>query len=273
MPTFFNPAANLTATRVPFSAGGGQLSDSSDLTYNTGTGLLTVGAAGLRSSSTSAVRFNQRNTGDHCIALGDTAMAGSIGFRRGSDGALQATLGYDTISESTLFVMRSSGGSGEIGFNTAAIERGRFKSTGEFLLGTSTNQSNGLLQLATHTTPGGGFGFFDFSMYRVGSGRAGLTADLEVQSSGYRFYQSGNAVNQRRGRIIQLSDGSIAFDQLDDAEALKTRMRLDAAGNLMLHANSVLRLGASFVAGAPAATGYLTVQDQSGGTYKLLCAP
>lgn len=61
-----------------------------------------------------------------------------------------------------------------------------------------------------------------------------------------------------------------------------------ADGNILLQINSVtlvaitsdkirltqpLQLASTFVAGAPAATGYLTVQDSAGTTYKLLVAP
>lgn len=48
--------------------------------------------------------------------------------------------------------------------------------SGAWLVGNDTNQSNGALQLATHTTAAGGVGFFDLSLYRSGANRLATNA-------------------------------------------------------------------------------------------------
>ena len=51
-------------------------------------------------------------------------------------------------------------------------ESARFTSTGNLLLGTTTDSGNGKLQLATHTTSAGGIGFgTDTALYRTAAGR------------------------------------------------------------------------------------------------------
>ena len=86
-----------------------------------------------------------------------------------------------------------------IGANSGALtfgaggstERARITSSGNFLLGTTTDSGNGKLQLATHTTSAGGIGFgTDTSLYRTASGRlavnhvGGTNAVLYVANSG-----------------------------------------------------------------------------------------
>ena len=60
--------------------------------------------------------------------------------------------------------------------DTLPSEAMRVASSGNLLIGTTTDSANGKLQLATHTTSAGGIGFgTDTALYRYGAGRLGLT--------------------------------------------------------------------------------------------------
>jgi hypothetical protein len=59
---------------------------------------------------------------------------------------------------------------------TTVSEVARLTSTGNLLVGTTTDSSNGRLQLATHTTSAGGIGFgTETSLFRVAAGKLGVS--------------------------------------------------------------------------------------------------
>lgn len=163
MPVFFNPAATLAANRIPHATGGGGLADES---------------ASLRRTAAGKLR------------VGDTAAAGLIEFARGSDGGATAHVGWRDNATSTIFELRNGSSAGEIrilpnhadgnGFVTVyqngTTEAARF-AAGELRLGKSTSDSNGRLQIVSHTTAAGGIGFgSDASLFRSGAQALSVTA-------------------------------------------------------------------------------------------------
>ena len=90
------------------------------------------------------------------------------------------------------------------------------------------------------------------------------------------------------GDTIQASNGSLARPAYSFSSDTDTGWRWNSSGDMRGVCNGAdvfvvrsaaivciqpLKLANAFVGGAPAATGYVTVQDSSGTTYKLLCAP
>ena len=138
---------------------------------------------------------------------------------------------------------------------------------GTLLLATTTNSSNGKLQLATHTTSAGGIGFGTAtSLYTESAGTLSLNnsagdarlyfyntgvAQGKIESASSNFYVTASA-----GSLILRSGGPVTALTLDSSQ------RCILAG--------ALRLNNAYVAGAPTATGYVTIQDSAGNTYKVL---
>ena len=155
---------------------------------------------------------------------------------------------------------------------TASSEFARFAaSTGNLLLGTTTDSGNGKLQLATHSDKSGGIGFgTDTSLYRAADGQlwintaSGNNPALKLASAGTQYawleyYAPDNAayLNSASGKSLALrTNGGF------------TALTLDSSQRTIL--SGPLRLANAYAAGAPAATGYVTIQDSSGTTYKVL---
>ena len=133
------------------------------------------------------------------------------------------------------------------------------------------DSSNGKLQLATHTTSAGGIGFgTDISLYRPQAGVLaidGSQAALYLRDSGTtkgRFnvtastlYIDGVDASGSTGQII-----------LRTGNGGGTALTLDSSQRCILA--GALRLNNAYTAGAPTATGYVTIQDSAGNTYKVL---
>jgi hypothetical protein len=226
------------------------------------------------------------------------------------------------------------------------------KAGGNLLLGTTTDSSNGRIQLATHTTSAGGIGFgSDTSLFRKANG------DLAVQGStietvlrfysgasqyGYLYFSNTlgeiNSINgplyfkssgttaltldssqnatfagtiKGRSIVNVPSDTTIAFAGyytsgtggiynrallpadtngqygsymatswdgtnihaifgVRDAITDYSLIDVKGGGSPLVKLGAALQLSNAYVAGAPAATGYVTIKDSSGTTYKVL---
>jgi hypothetical protein len=68
------------------------------------------------------------------ITLGGTNQAGLIQFARGTDGSLQANIGYTSATTLSDFQISSGGAAGTIGFLTASTRAAQFFPTGNFTL-------------------------------------------------------------------------------------------------------------------------------------------
>lgn len=160
MPTFFNPAAGLTANRIPYALGGGRLGDDAGFTFDPVGKTVTVTGA-LKSYNSGSLIADAIFP---AVSLYSTQQPTYKGFRFGT---------AFTASGGNLDFQR---------LNTAQVSEGVVSrldfGTGTWMFGTMTDAANGRLQLASHTTPGGGYGFYDFSLYRTGAGAARLTASL-----------------------------------------------------------------------------------------------
>jgi hypothetical protein len=147
---------------------------------------------------------------------------------------------------------------------------GNLTSTGSFLFGTTTNSGNGRLQLASHSDSAGGIGFgTDFSLYRSGT----RTLTFEASSSPTVVISGpangstvtlklGDGVNNDQG-VITSTAGDLVFKR-----NATTALTLDSSQRCILA--GALRLNNAYTAGAPTATGYVTLQDSAGNTYKVL---
>ena len=140
---------------------------------------------------------------------------------------------------------------------TAGATRYLLTSGGNHLLGTTTDSANGILQLATHTTSAGGIGFgTDISVYRV----TNALLAIDCPSSGTTTLD----IKNNAGTIarIQASGTSMIL-----ASSGTTALTLDSSQRTIL--SGALRLANAYVAGAVVGTGYVTIQDSTGTTYRV----
>ena len=191
-------------------------------------------------------------------------------------------------------------GSYPIVFKINSSEQARITSGGNLLLGTPIDSGNGKLQLATHTTSAGGIGFgTDTSLFRQGAGLVQLvgvgtggwpTLKISDDASSSASFQTGvlalgdgnstarnvgiwrGAANSivTVGNVLNLGGyAGITFTTgAAQIGSQTTALTLDSSQRTIL--SGPLRLANAYAAGAPAATGYVTIQDSSGTTYKVL---
>jgi len=157
---------------------------------------------------------------------------------------------------------------GALAFSQSGSALSTLTATGNLLLGTTTDSGNGKLQLATHTTSAGGIGFgTDTSLYRISAGRVvidhlggslPLLALRENGSSTLEIYTTSGVgvINTKTAKDLQFNTNNTLALTLDSSQ------RCILAG--------ALRLNNAYTAGAPTATGYVTIQDSAGNTYKVL---
>jgi hypothetical protein len=116
------------------------------------------------------------------------------------------------------------------------------------------------------------------------TGASNVAGRLRVTSGGFASYGSLtlSASYAGMGGGFQISydspttrvfygDGS-GFDLRFSTRASSTttdRLTLSDSGNLTMYAGAVLQIGATYAAGAPTATGYLTIKDATGTSYKI----
>jgi hypothetical protein len=141
-------------------------------------------------------------------------------------------------------------------------------SNGNVLVGTTTDSSNGKLQLTSHTTSAGGIGFgTDTALYRAAAGS--LVVD-HIGASAPTLNLSANGSIQSR----LFFNGTNTFLESYTSHSLilrtnqTTALTLDSSQRCILA--GALRLNNAYVSGAPTATGYVTLQDSAGNTYKVL---
>jgi len=219
--------------------------------------------------------------------------------------------------------------------NGSFTESMRLKSTGNLLLGTTTDSGNGKLQLATHSTSAGGIGFgTDTSLYRTAAGNLavyGTATDLRINFS-HSTSTAGKGFDiqldslkdayvwQRENRNLYFGTNNTTALTLDSSQnatfagkvvvsgtgiamggatnpavqgvytaGLSTYFLANSGGNVNLGnasngslvvinssgditmtSGAALKLGNAYIAGAPTATGYVTIKDSAGVTYKVL---
>ena len=153
------------------------------------------------------------------------------------------------------------------GGNLTVSGTGTSSVAGNLLLGTTTDSGNGKLQLATHTTSAGGIGFgTDVSLYRDSA--YGLGLNTTTGASILNYYESGVAKGGTgiSAGVLYLSTYTAKNILLQTNST--TALTLDSSQRCILA--GALRLNNAYVSGAPTATGYVTLQDSAGNTYKVL---
>ena len=204
----------------------------------------------------------------------------------GATGALISSSASDNLNvgqnNANWAALNLYGGTGNVDVYSGATGFvARFNTNGNGLFGTTTDSGNGKLQLATHTTSAGGIGFgTDTSLYRQG---AGVLTGVEGYGLGtgsalaQGLSRSGNnttlaAASTGTVNIGTGADGTIYAIFAQTTTTLKsngtTALTLDSSQRCILA--GALRLNNAYTAGAPTATGYVTIQDSAGNTYKVL---
>jgi len=204
-PTF---GGNLTVS------GTGTSTFASNLTLN-GSKILTVNGSGNLvqigdASGTVAILLNRLNTSSNSNFYWLTA--GALKWAVG--------LGINAVGEDFEFYSYPAG-------NTL-LKLG--STTGNLLLGTTTDSGNGKLQLATHTTSAGGIGFgTDTSLYRISAGRVvidhlggslPLLALRENGSSTLEIYTTSGVgvINTKTAKDLQFNTNNTLALTLDTSQ-------------------------------------------------------
>ena len=217
-----------------------------------GTGQVTVTNTTGATSNSPVNVIGQNNTSTW-VRVGNNVGAAHFGV----DGSGNTAVDVETGSRDMLF-----------SFN--GVTKAKLTFGGNFLVGTVVD-SGALLQVGTNTTAAAGGMIFgtDLNVYR--SGTRELTF-LGASSSTFVFagtalgstiaLKLGDGTNNNQG-IIESQNGTLVF-KLNATTALT----LDTSQRCIL--SGALRLNNAYTVGAPIATGYLTLQDSAGTTYKVL---
>jgi len=221
----------------------------------------------LDSSFNAGLVVGPRGTGS---SFGVSTASAASGYPSGLlvDGSYAAP--NSTVNIKAVGVYSGGGYGASLAFhtssNTTLSEVGRFTKAGNFLLGTTTDSGNGKLQLATHTTSAGGIGFGTaLSLFTITSNALRLSAASGGAS--FQITQGG------AGTVEILTNGSDGYYNTQGAAYFRTNtnvtaLTLDSSQRCILA--GALRLNNAYVSGAPTATGYVTLQDSAGNTYKVL---
>jgi hypothetical protein len=230
----------------------------------------TTGISGVDGSAgTPALQGNDTNTG---ISFGSDVIIGSTGgverFRVDSAGRLG--VGTATPSESlhvsggrgrfasgtnfldayhngtTAYLETTGGASTALGFATAGSERGRFDTSGRFLVGTSSAPTSGSYnQFGKLVVQGNTFSASTTSVLSLNRGEGAATIASSEELGVIVF---GDSAGNEFGTIQCVADATagagdypgrlVFFTTADGASGPTERMRIDSGGNLVLAAAS-----------------------------------
>jgi hypothetical protein len=221
-------------------------------------------------------------------------VGGSItsGFRAtngaglGSSSALAGFSCQIPLVSSNVFQFFTRAGRGFIGQDAVVDHLTFFPTTGRVGIGTGITDSGALLQVGTNTTTSAGGMVFgtDCNIYRLGTNTAALGAGgnatlfWDANNFGSGAQTAGVAVISRSG-ISAASPGysfyndantgmfSDANDTMKFATASNLALTIDSSQRMIL--SGALRLNNAYVAGAVVGTGYVTIQDSTGTTYRV----
>jgi hypothetical protein len=170
-------------------------------------------------------------------------------------GTGQVYIGNGTAAKPSLSVAANTGTginftvySHTIGFMQAGVEMARFEgANGRFLLGTSVDSGNGILQLAAHTTSAGGIGFgTDVSLYRLNSAGIALTATGGAAISLLNSGSSAGYLATSGSSMVVGCYGTLTFRVLDGGT---TALTLDASLNATFAGTAITLASAAAKAG------------------------
>lgn len=164
----------------------------------------------------------------------------------------------------------SVGGSMYLDVGTLYLRDGNGSPTGARMLIATNVDSGALLQIGTNTTTSAGGVVFgtDTFIFRQGAGsvainhKSGSTPTFALQENGSdRCYLATNA------GTVSLEAVQAGKGILFRTNAGATALTLDSSQRAIF--SGAVRLSMNYTAGVGAATGYLTVQDATGTTYKV----
>lgn len=191
MSVYFNPAAGLTAQRVPYSPGGGRLANSG-ATWNA-LGLLQIDAAtatevlSLSKAGGNKVHLGPVSSSDEGLQLKNSGGAQTHRFCK--DGQILIGGNLDGICPSSGPGFMAVGSSQHIRItdNSYANPRAVFLHTQRTLFGgKTTDDANGVVQVLSHSSFAGGFAFGndatgEESIWRAGSGVLKTAGDFQAK--------------------------------------------------------------------------------------------
>ena len=208
--------------------------------------------------------------------FGGTVLAGTAA----AQGILASKNGSRFIS-----LFSTSGGNGAVLFDsTSALRFGtstdetgsgfselaRLTASGNVLLkGDGVDSGNGKIQLATHTTSAGGIGFgTSDSLYRAAAGT--LRSDAASGEGVFQLAMAGTPKVELRsnGSNTYVSGvGALVLTTAGITGTGTTALTLDSSQRTIL--SGALRLNNAYTASVVTPTGYVTIQDSTGTTYKV----
>lgn len=237
MSIFFNPAAGLTANRIPYALGGGRLGDAAAMAYDPAG--LSVGLGNrfteirLPGYGPASAESAHRISASRTFNYGDLLLAKNI--RSDKTGATDGYFSVVTFAGGYSGIEQRYGGDilfyGDSGATTAdasitpKLNARIAAAAGNLILSNGADIGNGRVQLPTHSTSGGGYGFFDFSLYRDGAASARMNAALRAVSLAT---DAGGDINT--GGDIRLGTNSGGID----------RWIYDRTGNVILKNRSAV---------------------------------
>lgn len=211
------------------------------------------------------------------IALTGTGAAQNISLTPGAAGRVVVTVGVSQVAQQwndgagvsagvwvndTTSVQFGASSNHALDFMANAAVKGRVTTGGLFLIGTTTDSSNGIIQLAVHTTPAGGIGFgTDGSLYRVAAGilawnTTSGNARLVLQEAGVTVLDvqavAGNAIIAATSLTLKTNTSTTAIT-ISSAQAVTLAGTLTKPGGAtLIITNTALNNGSG------ASTGTLT---------------
>ena len=224
-------------TRLTISAAGNLIA-AGNLTVS-GTGTSSVAGKWLVGSTTAP-------SGGSATILAAASVGGGVQFANtvGNNGGL-----INAVNGAGLTFYSYTGALGAESYTELA----RFVS-GNLLLGTTTDSGNGKLQLANHNAITGGIGFgTDTSLYRNAAAQLATNAGTFTGGVGVGYFSITTS---------GVSPLVLGTNGVEGARINPSNNNFELSG--------ALKLSSTYAAGAPAATGYVTLKDSTGTTYKVL---
>ena len=246
--------------------------------------VLSVGATNVANSQALYLSISQRaNYGYALLGYNLTGTDGTDAYTSPKTGT--GTFGLELQNSGIARFVYSTAAT-TAGSTVSVTEAARFVS-GNFLIGTTVN-SGAKLQVGTNTTTSAGGMVFgtDTNLYRVGAGvlrvnssfivgAATLNANevFAAYSNGYSVSFAGDSTNKA---VLTLTGGPGDTNKINSSSASNLAFQTNSTTALTLDSSQrtilagALRLNNAYVSGAPTATGYVTLQDSAGNTYKVL---
>lgn len=286
---FYRQGANIIGLSVAGTNVGNLSSTGLSLTGNaTVGGTLTV-SGGTLTGGTSGLSLANGGTNQNIAlaitgtgtvsATSDTGLVALTVNALGGYGA-EMQLGANLNTGASKWGVRSSNssdgrGAGRLVFyNYTSGAEVDFTSSGNLLVGTTTDSSNGKLQLATHTTSAGGIGFgTDTALFRSAAGNLQLSASVASAAIAINNVGSGiTALAYDATGALVYSTGSLRFQTNSGTTActFDTSQNATFAGTVKVKNQATLSANGTVSVGTSATT-ILTLSGTAGANFCFIC--